>query len=1222
MRVIGTSVPYAPQRKSWYRNEIEAINRTNGMPTFFITINPADLKSPIVNILAGKTLDARLEKILTSQPDELDSEQRKLYDQHQRSSNAHNPVACAEYFELVLSQIRKHFLGYQNGHFRKCPLGYVNAFYGCVEQQQRKSLHCHMLVWVKGFESYSVFHNRMKTDNTYKECFIRYINRLIVCSINEDIENCPPLNPSAFAFQGLDNNISWSDQGKAICEWVIRKCQVHSCSVYHCMKNQKKCRYGFPRKKNVKTEYCEETGTLNIARNHNMINDFNPLLSTIFRCNNDIKFIPGLGDPSVSRIFAWYICWYSAKYDISNMKVVRALLQKFNYMNHDEIQHYSENPTKLFKTLTHRALNLMISAGEKGGPEVARFLMGHSDRVTSAEFVPIFWIQFDMYVINEIDEYTLHSYSKIHEKSYAEEFRMHPSNQFSNQIADPSKDKQKLAELMSLSNSRIDYTERPLTFEHICLYQFFAKFEKVHSSKHPSAVKFLESHPDHQVFGMKVRMKEKIILLPRFNGTSEIHGVGTESFFRLMMILFKPWRQPRDLLNNHSCFGIAYEEFKSQLEVDGMTYEYPYNVMYSFESNAQVIKSARELTRPLNEDPEGDVLIDPQDFGFEVDEIDSYSEWREVNYSDMNFLQTGDRERVWIQPNVIGTATISYNSAQNELQGLMMATRHANKQAKLDRVFHNTDRQDHVDGELTKSVSGTRTIQINCLGSDIDVYVKEVLNTMNDLPEQQGSFKLIAHHIKQTRLGQSVDQMRMLVTGEGGTGKTYLIQCITNLLKFIDRSQWLIKAAPTGRAANIIHGDTLHTAFKLNRDTSNANVLSEASEHERSIVSNARYIIIDEISMVGPSDLGQIHNFLQSSMDCQNGALQVTEDKLFAGKHYILFGDFLQFAPVGKSSLLDTSNRRSQNVQFDVLNTIGRSVFNGINRLIELRTQKRVTDPVYRDILRRIRLNDVTADDRRLLRTRIIDTNLIENHDTYVPYIVSCNTLRQKLNWQEISTHSNHNDEPLIRCDPLDRCMGVLRAADRNWLCTRSINHLDGSLLLSIGMKVILTENVFKYLGATNGALGILERVIYERTRDGDPELKCLVIRIGEAESSISVPILRTDTRTQLRFPNGKSLHVHRSQFPIAGGYAITDYKAQGSSFASAIINLNNSRGPSNYVKLSRVKSLDGLYIHSDFKDSDLKIKFNAGYERFWNNLNIKHQHALAEANSLFQDQE
>lgn len=69
--------------------------------------------------------------------------------------------------------------------------------------------------------------------------------------------------------------------------------------------------------------------------------------------------------------------------------------------------------------------------------------------------------------------------------------------------------------------------------------------------------------------------------------------------------------------------------------------------------------------------------------------------------------------------------------------------------------------------------------------------------------------------------------------------------------------------------------------------------------------------------------------------------------------------------------------------------------------------------------------------------------------------------------------------------------------------------------------------------------------------------------------------------RVKTKFQLLNNMYVHREQFPICLAYAITIHKSQGFSLDSALLDIGTSlfcRGQA-YVALSRVKTIDGLYL-------------------------------------------
>ena len=113
-----------------------AMNYRRGMSSVFVTVNPSDTRSPLFIRFAcptlGKTAKVKL----------LAREQAKLV--------ASDPVAVAMFFDMTIRSFIESLLSYSETHPRRGVLGEVDAYYGTVECMGRGSLHCHMVVWLKG----------------------------------------------------------------------------------------------------------------------------------------------------------------------------------------------------------------------------------------------------------------------------------------------------------------------------------------------------------------------------------------------------------------------------------------------------------------------------------------------------------------------------------------------------------------------------------------------------------------------------------------------------------------------------------------------------------------------------------------------------------------------------------------------------------------------------------------------------------------------------------------------------------------------------------------------------------------------------------------------------------------------------------------------------------------------------------------------------------------
>ncbi|KAF8133836.1 hypothetical protein EV363DRAFT_1098141, partial [Boletus edulis] len=77
---------------------------------------------------------------------------------------------------------------------------------------------------------------------------------------------------------------------------------------------------------------------------------------------------------------------------------------------------------------------------------------------------------------------------------------------------------------------------------------------------------------------------------------------------------------------------------------------------------------------------------------------------------------------------------------------------------------------------------------------------------LNDNEEQSHTFRIIAEHFTSS----SLDQMMCLITGIAGLGKSHIIKAIVALFRCCGCPNNLLLSAPTGCAAILIEGYTIH----------------------------------------------------------------------------------------------------------------------------------------------------------------------------------------------------------------------------------------------------------------------------------------------------------------------------------------------------------------------------------------------------------------------------
>ena len=121
---------------------------------------------------------------------------------------------------------------------------------------------------------------------------------------------------------------------------------------------------------------------------------------------------------------------------------------------------------------------------------------------------------------------------------------------------------------------------------------------------------------------------------------------------------------------------------------------------------------------------------------------------------------------------------------------------------------------------------------------------------------------IITHHTNKS----AQQPLRMIIQGTAGTGKSYLIQCIRQTINMNAQNgkSPFLALAPTGVAAYNIQATKIHTCLQIPiKDMhplqgQSLTTLQEDFKH-------VKYILIDEVSFLGPKLLLKIDNRLREA---------------------------------------------------------------------------------------------------------------------------------------------------------------------------------------------------------------------------------------------------------------------------------------------------------------------------------------------------------------------
>ena len=503
-------------------------------------------------------------------------------------------------------------------------------------------------------------------------------------------------------------------------------------------------------------------------------------------------------------------------------------------------------------------------------------------------------------------------------------------------------------------------------------------------------------------------------------------------------------------------------------------------------------------------------------------------------------------------------------------------------------------------------------------------------------PDQLRAYNIVTWHLSETLRGSAIPLLRMILYGEGGTGKSRVIQTITEAFAANGVSHMLVKAAYTGVAASLVGGKTTHIIGSMSL-RSKASVSDAAKKKLQEFWRNVCYLIIDEYSMLSKSFLAALSRNISIGMEGSQGFRQGMS---FGGLNVILCGDLHQFPPVACRKRDPLYYPISVDDPTDL--QVGRKLYEEFSTVVILREQMRVTDHTWRDFLDHLRHGRVEQRHLTMLRTLLLKRQTgssapahsnepsspnplpdsIKTADSPIDFSVqpwadaSLITPRHavRTRWNEAAAQERCADSEthLFICPSLDTINGSpLTIQDSYALANlpktsrKRDKGLPEFIHLAIGMKVMVTNNLQTDLDITNGARGVITGIILD---PDEPPLEegsvvtlkhlpeCVLVKLSRTRAAALpdleegvIPIRRISTKTQIKV-GGKSRTVTRTQFPITGAYSFTDYRAQGQTIPYVVIDIVSppTSGLSLfnlYVALSRSSGRNTIRLLRDFDD-------------------------------------
>jgi len=401
----------------------------------------------------------------------------------------------------------------------------------------------------------------------------------------------------------------------------------------------------------------------------------------------------------------------------------------------------------------------------------------------------------------------------------------------------------------------------------------------------------------------------------------------------------------------------------------------------------------------------------------------------------------------------------------------------------------------------------------------------------------------------------------IFITGPGGTGKTALIRHIYQ--NAVKRGLDIQVCALTGCAAVLLEckAKTIHSWAGIGIGNGTIEQLVtrvSKNRHAKAVWKSTDILVIDEVSMMSEK--------IFATLDAIGKNIRKNK-RPFGGMQVIFSGDFYQLPPVGNKEEPETS-------RFCFESELWFQTF-PLEDHISLKTIFRQSDTTYQQILNQVREGRLKRSSNEVLLHHV-GRKMEEDNGIQPTKLFPTRNKVDHINSSEMSGLTGteyefkikyHNDLEMTVQERLTRMSFSQEQIKTELLYLQGNLRCDEIIKLKIGCQVMCIANIELSNGdlLCNGAQGIVVGI--------SPE---------------GLPIVKYKNGYQMTmsyhlWPSENIPGIGVSQLPLILAWALTIHKAQGSTLDIAEIDAGASifECGQTYVALSRVKSLEGLYLSS-----------------------------------------
>jgi ATP-dependent DNA helicase PIF1 len=395
------------------------------------------------------------------------------------------------------------------------------------------------------------------------------------------------------------------------------------------------------------------------------------------------------------------------------------------------------------------------------------------------------------------------------------------------------------------------------------------------------------------------------------------------------------------------------------------------------------------------------------------------------------------------------------------------------------------------------------------------------------------------------------NESNVYISGVGGTGKSFLMRQLYD--EAVKRGINCVLTSTTGISSMNIGGCTIHSWSGIVLPTK---LPKDPEEYISKIVTrikfrrylykkwtNLKLLFLDEVSLLGADYL--------DVLDCVSRRIRGIDLPL-GGIQIVASGDFCQLPAINSAFCFESPTWNEIRFKNYIL-----------TKAYRFDTQE------WSDILQRVRIGKLNNKDINTLKKCINKKNTSDILPTVIYALRKDVDDINEISLDNLPGESVEyfSDDILGQEDKYSESIQIIRQCteEQSKVLDSQLN-CKRNLKLKVGAQVMLICNLDISMGLCNGSRGVVIKLKED----------CVIVKFKGREFEFEQEIKPFDFKIE----HQNEILVRRI-IPLILGYSSTVHKLQGSSIDSGLISINDSifSPAMAYVALSRVRSLDGLYL-------------------------------------------